>query len=114
MTVFKVVKKYKKLILMYELLKMSILSIIAFALSFIIIFLGYTFLGMCLFSKVSFFSSMSLTVTTLVSMMAGDSICLITQTICEKNSSFVAILYIFSYIILFMHAIHNTLTSIIK
>ncbi len=46
--------------------------------------------------------------------MAGDSIDMITQSICEKNSTVLAIIYIFSYIILFMHAIHNTLTSLIK
>ena len=39
---------------------------------------------------------------------------MITRAITEKNSTFLAILYIFSYVLLFMHAIHNTLTSLIK
>lgn len=46
--------------------------------------------------------------------MLGDSIQLITSTICEQYSTTAAALYTFSYVILFMHAIHNTLTSLIK
>jgi len=57
---------------------------------------------------------MSYTVTTLAAMMAGDSIDMFTTSITLKYSSILAISYIFSYILLFMHAIHNTLTSIIK
>lgn len=83
-------------------------------LSFLIIFLAYCFLGICLFPKVKYFSSMSYTVTTLTSMMAGDSIDMFTTAITLKYPPAVAIAYIFSYILLFMHAIHNTLTSIIK
>jgi hypothetical protein len=32
----------------------------------------------------------------------------------DKSNTSIVILYIFSYIILFMHAIHNTLISILK
>jgi hypothetical protein len=114
MTIFRIFKKNKKLILMYDVIKISIVKVIEFLLSFSILLMGYTFLGMCVFSKVSFFSSMSNTVTTLVSLIAGDSIDMITSAMALKTSNFFAMFYIFSYIILFVHAIHNILTSIIK
>jgi len=99
---------------MYDVIKISIVKVIEFLLSFSILLMGYTFLGMCIFSKVSFFSSMSDTITTLVSLIAGDSIDMITTAIILKSSTFIAMVYIFSYVILFVHAIHNILTSIIK
>lgn len=46
--------------------------------------------------------------------MMGDSIEEITRAITEKNSTALAVAYIFSFVLLFMHAIHNTLTSLIK
>ena len=57
---------------------------------------------------------MSKAVTTLASMMAGDSIRQITEAMDEKSNTLMVIIYIFSYIVLFMHAIHNTLISILK
>jgi hypothetical protein len=114
MTIFRLLQNYKKLTLMYELLKLSILRVIEFSTSFFLIFMGFTFMGVTVFPKVRFFASVSDSVTTLISMMAGDSIDLITMEIREKYNSTIAIAYIFSYVIIFMHAIHNTLTSIIK
>lgn len=99
---------------MYELIKLSILRVIEFSASFFLIFMGFVLFGTTVFPKVRFFASMSYSVTTLVSMMAGDSIDMITMEIRSKYSSLLAISYIFSYVIVFMHAIHNTLTSIIK
>lgn len=78
MTVFKFIRTKKKLVLMYELIKLSILKVIFFFVEFFPVFLAYTFLGMCLFPKVSFFSSLAKSVTTLVSLMMGDSIQMIT------------------------------------
>ena len=46
-----------------------------------IIFMAYCYLGMCLFPKVNFFSSISYTVTTLAAIMAGDSIDMFTTSI---------------------------------
>ena len=46
--------------------------------------------------------------------MAGDSISMFTTAITSEYSPAMAMFYIFSYIIMFMHAIHNTLTGIIK
>ena len=46
--------------------------------------------------------------------MAGDSISEIAYAMVDKSSKLLVIIYVFSYIILFMHAIHNTLTSILK
>ena len=66
---------------MYQLLKLSLARVIEFSVSFFLIFLGYTFMGLTVFPKVRFFASMSDSVTTLVSMMAGDSIDLITMSI---------------------------------
>lgn len=57
---------------------------------------------------------MDLAVTTLAAIMAGDSISDISCDMAEKNSKILVIIYIFSYVILFMHAIHNTLISILK
>lgn len=114
LTVFKFIKKYQNLVLMYEVMKMSIIKISYFLISLVALFLGYSFLGMCLYPKVLYFSSLSKSVTTLVSMMAGDSIRMFSQAICDKYSSTSAMLYIFSYVIMFMHAIHNMLTSILK
>lgn len=99
---------------MYSLIKMSTLGVMQFMVSFLVIFMGYTCLGMCLFPKVSYFESISKAVTTLASMMAGDSIREITEAMNEKNDTIIVIIYIFSYIVLFMHAIHNTLISILK
>lgn len=93
---------------------MSIFRVVQFLVSSIIGFMGYTFLGMCLFVKTDFFNSLSKAVTTLFSMMAGDSINAITFALTSKRSSFLVILYIFSYVIFFMQAIHNTLISILK
>lgn len=114
MTIFRLLRAYKRLIMMDELIKMSIIRVIEFMVSFMIIFMGYTFCGMCLFAKVIYFSSLSRAVTTLASMMAGDSISDITCRLAEKRSKIMVIVFIFSYIILFMHAIHNTLISILK
>lgn len=99
---------------MYQLIKLSIVSIVEFSASFFILFLGYTFLGVTIYPRVSFFASVSDSVTTLFSMLAGDSIRMITMAIVDKYSALSAICYVFSYVIMFMHAIHNTLTSIIK
>lgn len=114
LTVFKFLRKYKKLVLMYELIKLSISRVTLFFVEFLPVFLSYTLLGICLFPKVSFFSSLADSVTTLVSLMMGDSIEMITAAIIEKNSVLSAIIYIFSFVLMFMHAIHNTLTSLIK
>lgn len=99
---------------MYELIKLSIVKVMFFFIEFFPVFLSYTFLGVCLFPKVSFFSSLAKTVTTLVSLMMGDSIQMISAAMIEKNSTTLVIMYIFSFVLLFMHAIHNTLTSLIK
>lgn len=99
---------------MYELIKLSIAKVLNFFVQFLPVFLSYALLGVCLFTKVSFFSSMSNSVTTLVCLMMGDSIEMITQGIIEKNSVLLAVFYIFSFVLLFMHGIHNTLTSLIK
>lgn len=47
-------------------------------------------------------------------MMAGDSIAEMTFDCSDKRGRLLVIIYIFTYIILFMHAIHNTLISILK
>jgi len=114
LTIFKFIRNYKKLVLMYELIKLSIAKVLNFFVEFLPVFLSYALLGVCLFTKVSFFSSMSNSVTTLVCLMMGDSIEMITQGIIEKNSVLLAVFYIFSFVLLFMHGIHNTLTSLIK
>ncbi len=114
MTIFKFLRNKKKLVLMYELIKLSIIKVMFFFIEFFPVFLAYTFLGICLFPKVSFFSSLARSVTTLVSLMMGDSIEMITSAMCEKNSGVLCIVYIFSFVLMFMHAIHNTLTSLIK
>ena len=74
LTIFQLLRNYKRLVIMYSLIKMSTIAVMQFLVSFLIIFMGYTCLGMCLFPKVSYFESMSKGVTTLASMMAGDSI----------------------------------------
>jgi hypothetical protein len=74
MTIFKFLRRKKKLVLMYELIKLSILKVMFFFVEFFPVFLAYTFLGMCLFPKVRFYSSLGKAVTTLVSLMMGDSI----------------------------------------
>ena len=74
MTVFRLIRQYKKLVLMYELIKLSITSVVKFFAEFLPVFIAYALLGVCLFPKVSFFSSMSDSVTTLVCLMMGDSI----------------------------------------
>lgn len=76
--------------------------------------MAYAVLGLTIFPKVKYFCSLSYSVTTLVSMMAGDSIRMFTKAISDKYGYGIAMAYIFSYVIMFMHAIHNTLTSIIK
>jgi len=114
LTIFQLLRNYKRLVIMYTLIKMSTIAVMQFMVSFLIIFMGYTCLGMCLFPKVTYFESMSKGVTTLASMMAGDSIRDITEALDEKANTLLVIIYIFSYIVLFMHAIHNTLISILK
>ncbi len=64
---------------MYELIKLSIIKVMFFFIEFFPVFLSYTFLGICLFPKVSFYSSLAKSVTTLVSLMMGDSIEMITS-----------------------------------
>ena len=114
LTIFRLIRQYKKLVLIYELIKLSLKKVANFFVEFLPVFLAYGLLGLCLFPKVSFFSSMSDSVTTLVCLMMGDSIEEITRAITEKNSTALAVAYIFSFVLLFMHAIHNTLTSLIK
>ncbi len=63
---------------MYELIKMSMVRVLEFLFSFFILFLGYSLMGLCWFPKVIFFSEMSYSVTTLISLMAGDSVSMIT------------------------------------
>ena len=81
MTIFKFLRNNKKLVLMYELIKMSFSRVILFFVEFLPVFLSYTLLGVCLFPKVTFFASMSDSVTTLVCLMMGDSIEMITNAI---------------------------------
>ena len=99
---------------MYVLIKISLFAVLQFLVSFLIILMGYTSLGLCLFPKVREYYSLSRAVTTLASMMAGDSISEITMAMAEKANTIIVIIFIFSYILLFMHAIHNTLISILK
>jgi hypothetical protein len=82
MTIFKFIRKRKRLVLMYEIIKLSMIKVLMFFGEFVIVFMGYSLLGLCLYPKVLFFSSLSKTVTTLVSLMLGDSIQMITSAIC--------------------------------
>lgn len=59
---------------MYELIKLSIAKVTSFFVEFLPVFIAYALLGICLFPKVSFFSSLANSVTTLVCLMMGDSI----------------------------------------
>jgi hypothetical protein len=67
---------------MYELIKLSIVKVTFFFAELIIVFMSFALIGICLFPKAIFFSSLNKAVTTLVSLMMGDSIQLITSTIC--------------------------------
>jgi hypothetical protein len=81
LTIFKFIRTYKRLSLMYELIKISIVKVGSFFVEFLPVFLSYALLGLCIFPKVSFFSSLGDSVTTLVSLMMGDSICMISDAI---------------------------------
>lgn len=114
MTIFRVVRRFERLVLMYNLIKLSVVRVVQFGISFLAIFMGYALFGMVIFRKVNYFSSLMKTTSTLVSLMAGDSIDLISSAISLKYNFILANLYIFTYVILFMQTIYNILTSIIN
>jgi len=114
MTVFKIFKRQKRLVLMFDLIRASFTKVLQFFTVIIIVLMAYVFLGMCLFPKTRYFSTMSKAITTIISLTAGDSASTILTSISQRYSIYLATIYIFSVVILFMHAIHNILTSIIK
>jgi hypothetical protein len=111
---FKFLRRYQKMVLLNKVLSMSMPQIIIFMGEFIPMFLAFTIYGNTVFWKVELFSTIRKTIATQMCLLVGDSIDLITLSIAEYHGTFIAILYVFGFVLLFMQSIHNMLTGLIK
>ena len=93
---------------------MGMPQIIIFLGEFIPMFMAFTIFGSTVFWKVELFSTVRKTIATQMCLLVGDSIDMITLEIAKHHGSLMAILYVFGFVLLFMQAIHNMLTGLIK
>ena len=97
-----------------QVLVRSIIRIFIRLLEFIPVFIGFSLLGSLIFWKSHFFTNTSRTAMTQFCLMTGDSIRDITQNMVDKTSFFTAILYSITFVMLYMHIIHNILIAIVR
>ena len=99
--------------LFYQTLKHSITNIIPFFIGIMPIFIGFTFLGLCLFWNSERFTSISDAIKTVFSLVNGDSIHEIIVDMADK-SNFFGQIYGFLLTLLFIVVVMNVLSSIIQ
>ena len=81
-----------------------------FILGFIPIFMGYAFLGTCLFWYVEIFDSLNQSIMSLFSLLLGDMIFETYQKVSEIG--ILGVIYLFSFMIMFFVAVQNVFVSI--
>jgi hypothetical protein len=75
----------------------------------------YVVVGVAYFGKSPFFSDVRRGVATLFAMMLGDSFCDITNALAAAaGNRLSAIIFVFSYVFMFMMAVNNVMIAIIK
>jgi hypothetical protein len=77
-------------------------------------FFSFTIFGVTVFWRAELFSSVRKTIATQMCLLLGDSIDMITRQIADASGRLFAIAYVFTFVLLFMQAIHNMLTGLIK
>eukprot|EP01017_Pseudomicrothorax_dubius_P050504 TRINITY_DN9581_c0_g1_i5.p1 TRINITY_DN9581_c0_g1~~TRINITY_DN9581_c0_g1_i5.p1 ORF type:complete len:489 (-),score=73.15 TRINITY_DN9581_c0_g1_i5:18-1484(-) len=92
-------------------IKYAFPSIAKFIFGILPIILGYIFLGRCLFWKTSGFESATSSFVTLFSSMVGDNIR--TGFVNTNSDGMIAKIFLYSFDILFICAVHNMFISII-
>lgn len=111
---FKFLRRYQKMVLLNKVLSMSLPQILVFMGEFIPMFVAFTVFGSTVFWKVELFSTVRKTLATQMCLLLGDSVDLITLSIAEYHGYPLAIAYVFVFVLMFMQAIHNMLTGLIK
>ena len=99
--------------LFYQTLKHSITNIIPFFIGIMPIFIGFTFLGLCLFWNSERFTNVTDVMKALFAIVNGDSIYDIIVDITDK-SNFFGQIYGFLFTILFIVVVMNVFISIIQ
>ena len=102
-----------KYALLYQTLKHSISYVIPFFVGIMPVFIGFTFLGLCLFWNSERFTNVTDTMKALFAIVNGDSIYDIIVDITEK-SNFFGQIYGYLFTILFIVVVMNVFISIIQ
>ena len=102
-----------KYALLYQTLKRSIPNVIPFFIGIMPIFIGFTFLGLCLFWNSERFTNVSDVMKALFAIVNGDSVYDIIVDITDKNNFFGQI-YGYLFTILFIVVVMNVFIAIIQ
>ena len=86
-------------------------EIIYFFIGFLPIFLGYMFLGVCLFYKFQLFKNLNQSFLALFSLMQGDMIFQCYSFMIEEG--IIGQLFLYSYLVFFMIIVQNIFVSIL-
>ncbi|CAK84641.1 unnamed protein product (macronuclear) [Paramecium tetraurelia] len=113
-SIVKYLDYYEELHLIASVLESSIIPVCMAILNFLPVFLGYALLGMCLFSDSHQFVSLSSSINALFSLIYGDSISDVARDSSRGVSLEVSLIYIVTYILLFLFAVHNIMVALIK
>ena len=94
------------------LLSSSLIGVLKFFIGILPLFMGFVFLGRCLFWKYEKYESTRHAIVVLFSMMAGD---IIDETFTDTGAEgFLSIAFEACWMILFMCAVHNVFISILS
>ncbi|CAD8179178.1 unnamed protein product [Paramecium octaurelia] len=113
-SIVKYLDYYEELHLIASVLESSIIPVCMAILNFLPVFLGYALLGMCLFSDSHQFVSLSSSINALFSLIYGDSISDVARDSSRGVSLELSLIYIVTYILLFLFAVHNIMVALIK
>ena len=102
-----------KYALLYQTLKHSISNVIPFLIGIMPVFIGFTFLGLCLFWNSERFTNVTDVMKALFAIVNGDSVYDIIVDITEKNN-FYGQIYGYLFTILFIVVVMNVFISIIQ
>ena len=95
-----------------RILKSSTAETMKFFIGILPVFLGFAFLGRCLFWKYEKFESLQHTIVALFSMMAGD---ILREAYTDTSpEGILSVIYLSLFIVLFMSIVHNIFISIIS
>lgn len=95
-----------------RIIKSSSIAFIKFLVGVIPVYMAFVFLGRCLFWKYTKFESTNQAVVALFAIIAGD---IIDETYTDTSGEgIISAIYLTTFIILFMGAVHNVIISIVS